>query len=82
MDTFLIILIIAVIVLGNLRLFMLIASAFVLALVVVGAEAISEAATGGGPSTRIQAPAQPGPELDDPGGQSDNSLQAQPEHPR
>ncbi len=80
--TFLVTLILAVIILGNLRLFLLIASAFLVALVITGVGTVSGAAADGQSDTTFVAPAPPGPEPDDPGGQSDNSPRAQPEPPR
>jgi hypothetical protein len=80
--TFLVTLILAVIVLGNLRLFLLIASAFLVALVITGVGTVSGAAASGQSDTTLIAPVQPGPEPDDPGGQSDNSPRAQSEPPR
>ena len=80
--TFLVTLILAVIVLGNLRLFLLIACAVIMALVVVGVGTISGAVTGDGPRTTIVAPGPSGPEPDSSEGQSDNVPQAQPEPPR
>ncbi len=80
--TFIVTLIIAVIVLGNLRLFLLIACAVILALIVTGVGTISGAVGGDGPNTTILAPAPSGPEPEDPAAQSDNPPQAQPEPPR
>ncbi len=80
--TFIITLILAVIVLGNLRLFLLIACAVILALIVTGVGTISGAVGGGGSDTTVLAPAPPGPEPDNPDVQSDNLPQAQPEPPR
>ncbi len=80
--TFLVTLILAVIILGNLRLFLLIASAFLLAIVITGVGTIRGAASAGQSDTTFIAPVQPAPEAGDPGGQSDNSFRAQPEPPR
>ncbi len=79
--TFIVTLIIAVIVLGNLRLFLLIACAVILALIVTGVGTLS-GAVGGGTDTTVLAPAPPGSEPDNPDVQSDNLPQAQPEPSR
>ena len=80
--TFLVTLILAVIVLGNLRLFLLIACAFAVALMVTGIGTVSGGFTGDGPDTTVLAPAPPETQPDDPNWQSDNLPRAQSEPPR
>ena len=72
--TFVVALILAIIVLANLRLFLLIASAVVLALVVTGVGTISGALADDTPPTSVVAPARPGPEPG-PAQQSDDRPQ-------
>ena len=80
--TFIVTLILAVIVLGNLRLFLLIGSAVVLALVVTGIGTVSGAMATARPSATVIAPAQPGQEPETPGQSDDPPPQAGSEPPR
>ena len=80
--TFIVTLILAVVVLGNLRLFLLIGSAVVLALVVTGIGTVSGAMATTRPSTTVIAPAQPGQEPETPGQSDDPPPQAGSEPPR
>ena len=79
--TFVITLILAVVVLGNLRLFLLIAAAVILALVVTGIGTISGAVADARPDTTVVAPAPIGQEPDNQAG-PDTPPEARPEPPR
>jgi hypothetical protein len=81
-STFVIALILAIIVLSNLRLFLLIAGAAILALIVAGIGAVTESVAGDSPSTSILGPAPFEPEDGDPAQSSDNLPEAPPEQPR
>ena len=80
--TFVVALILAVIVLSNLRFFLLIACAVILALIATGIAGVSEVVAGDQPDTTIIAPAPSGPEPDDGAQSSDNLPDAEPEPPR